>query len=97
MCTISRDSDVTKEKEICLSNEDSISGHRCEGTAMVAICEMFLNCSENIIFICRNKYDSQTWNTKGIICVHMHFKCVYSFQSFGINTVKQNVCQARNA
>ena len=36
---------------------------------MDAKCEMFMNCSKNQMGIFQNKYDCQTWNTKGIVDV----------------------------
>ena len=41
--------------ERCLLNKESISGHRCERTAMVAKCKIFMHCSENIIGICKKQ------------------------------------------
>ena len=46
MCIISEDIGMIKEKEICLPNKESISGHRCERTTMVSKCETFMNCSK---------------------------------------------------
>ena len=53
MCvwTISKDSDINKEKEICLPNKKSVSVHRCERITMVVKCEMFINSSKNVIGI----------------------------------------------
>ena len=45
VCTIWKDIGRNKEKEICLPNKESIRGHRCERTIMVAKCEIFMNCS----------------------------------------------------
>ena len=39
VCTISKDIGRNKEKEICLPNKESISGHTYERTNMAAKCE----------------------------------------------------------
>ena len=55
MCTISKDTDINKEKEICLPNKGSVSVHRYERTTMVAKCEMLMNCSKKFIGICQKQ------------------------------------------
>ena len=37
---------INKEKGICLPNNKSQSGHRCERTNVAAKCEMFMNWSK---------------------------------------------------
>ena len=60
--TTSKDIGINKEKEICLPYRESISGHRCERTAMAAKCEMLMNCIKNFIVFIGNKYNCQTRN-----------------------------------
>ena len=69
MCTISKDIGINKEIEVCAPSKESLSGHRCERRNMPAKCEIFMDCSENFISICKKKYNWQTWDTKGIIDV----------------------------
>ena len=38
MCTISKDSGINKEKEICMQNKEFKDGQRCERTKMAAKC-----------------------------------------------------------
>ena len=52
MCTISKDIGINKEKEMFLPNKESISGHRCERKNVEVKCEMFVNCSINVLGIC---------------------------------------------
>ena len=61
VCTISKDIGLNKEKEICSPNKESISGHRCEGTNMAVRFEIFMNCSKDLIGICRKGKEKQIW------------------------------------
>ena len=45
VCAILKHIGNNKEKEICLPNKEALIGHRCEGTNMVAKCEIGMNCS----------------------------------------------------
>ena len=58
--TISKYISIIKEKEICVENKESISGHRCERTGMSAKCEIFMNCSKTFI----GKKNKQIWIPK---------------------------------
>ena len=53
MCTIPKDFGINEEEETCLSKKESVSVHRCERTNMDAKCKMFMNCSKNLIGICK--------------------------------------------
>ena len=62
MCTFSKDIGINMEKEICVLNKEFISGQKHEKTNVAAKCEIFMNCSKNLIGICK-KCDCQTRNT----------------------------------
>ena len=46
VCTISNDIGINKEKEVCLTNNESISGHACERATMIVKYEIFMNHSK---------------------------------------------------
>ena len=49
MCTNSKDNSISKGKEICLPNKESISGHGYERANMGTKCEIYINCSNNFL------------------------------------------------
>ena len=53
--TIFKDIGRNKEKGICLSNNEYISGHGWERRIMAAKYKIFMNCSKNFIRICRTQ------------------------------------------
>ena len=48
MCTILKNIGINKEKEMCLPNKESISGHKYERTNMATKCEMFCELQGNL-------------------------------------------------
>ena len=61
-CTISKDNGLDKEKQICLSNRESLSGHRCERRKMAAKCEMFMSAVKT----CKNLHKTNMTDDQGI-------------------------------
>ena len=53
MYIISKVIGINKGKEMYISDKEYISGHRCERTNISAKCKIFMNCSNNVIGICR--------------------------------------------
>ena len=55
MCTISKDIGINKEKWICLSKKEHISGDGSERTNMVTKCEIFMSYSKICMDVCKRK------------------------------------------
>ena len=85
MCTFSKEIGKNIEKEICLLNKESLFVHRCEIPTMAIKCEIFMNCSNNFIGICKKL--KQLWLP--------NMECLKNQRCEGTNMASKNIwgCQ----